>query len=192
MKILFSIAAMLTAVAGASANDISLQVLAEMNRARTAPAEYAQIVAAEMAGYKGRGGAKVVEEAVRFLQKAKPLPPLTFSEGLTNAALMHVSEQGQRGGSGHGNTFGRMAKFGRWGGMAGENIYYGSRGARNIVVSLIVDDGVRGRKHRANIFNRQFRVVGVAYGSHASFGGMCVTDFAGTFYERNGSRIAGL
>jgi uncharacterized protein YkwD len=83
-----------------------------------------------------------------------------------------------------------MARFGQHLGYAGENIHYGSRDARSIVIALIVDDGVRGRGHRKNIFSRNFRVTGIAAGPHASYRAMCVMGFASGFIERGGDRIA--
>jgi uncharacterized protein YkwD len=101
---------------------------------------------------------------------------------------------GPIGGRGHKGRDGsqpwdRMARFGKWIGRAGENIDYGVRDARAIVVRLIVDDGVRSRGHRKNIFSRDFRVAGAASGYHATYGGMCVINFAGGFIESAG-RVA--
>jgi uncharacterized protein YkwD len=181
--------------AAAHAQSLSSEVLAEMNLARTAPREYAQIISQRLANYKGKEGPRVVEEAVRFLQRAEPLPPLTLSSGMSQAASLHVADQGSRGARGHrgsGGTspWGRMARFGQHLGYAGENIHYGSRDARSIVIALIVDDGVRGRGHRKNIFSRNFRVTGIAAGPHASYRAMCVMGFASGFIERGGDRIA--
>jgi uncharacterized protein YkwD len=168
--------------------ELPMQVLAEMNLARTAPDEYAGLLETRLGYYQGREGHEVVDEAVRFLKHATPLPALTFSEGLSRAALMHVLEQGPRGGRGHGNPWSRMDQFGQRGGYSGENIQYGAHEARGIVMSLIVDDGVRGRGHRKNIFAGNFHVVGVACGSHATYREMCVMDFASVFVER--ARVA--
>ncbi|HEY3898622.1 MAG TPA: CAP domain-containing protein [Chthoniobacter sp.] len=169
------------------ATDLSDQVLAEINLARTNPQQYAQIIAAQ---YPGSGGG-AVGEAIHFLEKARPLPALSVSPGMCNSALSHVLESGPVGGRGHKGANGsqpwdRMAQFGRWVGHAGENIDYGVHDARSIVARLIVDDGVAGRGHRKNIFNREFRVAGAASGYHATFGLMCVIDFADGFVEGAG------
>lgn len=170
----------------ASAQDTASEVLAEMNLARTQPKAYATIVAAH--GRAGREGGSAIREAVRFLEKARPLPPLLSCSGLNRSAMDHVSDTGGRGtmshsGSDGSRTWDRVERYGRWIGLVGENIAYGNRSARQIVIQLLIDDGVRGRKHRANIFQTGYRVVGVAYGRHSRAGAMCVTDFAGGFVE---------
>lgn len=194
MKLLARLFSLVILPLAASAADLSTEVIAEMNLARTAPREYAQVVASRMAGYRGVEGEKVVAEAVRFLEKARPLPPLAFSQGIAQGALTHVLDMGPVGGRGHRGSNGsqpwdRMARFGQWIGHAGENIDYGVRDARAIVVRLIVDDGVKGRGHRKNIFSKDFRVAGAAAGFHAQYGRMTVIDFAGAFVETPG-RVA--
>jgi uncharacterized protein YkwD len=178
----------------ARASDLAIQVRDELNLARTAPQQYAQIVASHIAGYQGIEGQSAIREAVRFLEKARPLPPLVLSDGICSGALAHVLDLGPAGGRGHVGSGGtmpwdRMARFGQWSGQAGENIYYGQRDARGIVIALIVDDGERSRGHRKNIFSPAFHFTGIACGPHASFGKMCVIDFAGSFVE-GGARLA--
>lgn len=168
------------------ADDLAAQVQAELNLARTAPQRYTQIVSSYALGHGHVGGDRAVQEAIRFLEKARPLLPLTRSEGLNASALSHVLDQGATGARGHSGSDGstpwkRMARFGRWSGHAAENIAYGRCEAREIVVALIVDDGVRDRGHRLNIFGSDFRVVGIACGPHAGYGTMCVIDFAASF-----------
>ncbi len=178
----------------ASAQDLSSQVLAELNLARTQPQRYAHLLASAMSGQ--RASTRDVAEAVRFLQRARPLPPLAYSAGMSLGARAHVADLGPRGGRGHfgrgGSTpFTRINRYGQWVGSAAENIYYGSRDARGIVCAWIVDSGVPGRGHRKNIFNPRYTVAGVAYGKHAGFGAMCVSDFAAGYVEKGGA-IAGL
>ncbi len=178
----------------ARAADCAADVLAEMNLARTQPQAYAQIVA--QTARPGREGDRAIQEAVRFLQKARPLPPLADCDALRSSARDHVLDSGSRGMRGHNGSDGsrlgtRIDRYGRWMGSIGENISYGQNTARAVVIQLIVDDGVRGRGHRANIFHKGFRLVGIASGPHASYGSMVVTDFAQDLTPAGG-RIAKL
>jgi uncharacterized protein YkwD len=191
VKFVAQIFALAFLVSPAFAADLADEVIAEMNLARTAPRQYAQIVAAHTASYRDGEAASAAREAIRFLQKQRPLPPFAVSEGIRNGALTHVLDMGPVGGRGHKGRNGslpwdRMARFGKYLGGAGENINYGRHDARATVVRLIVDAGVRGRGHRKNIFNASYRVAGAAAGYHATYGSMCVIDFAGGFIESTG------
>lgn len=177
-RLFLSFALVLAAGVASHASVLSEQVLAEMNLARTQPQVYAQYLASESRPSRD------TDEAVRFLQKAKPLPPLASSIGLGQSSMLHVNTQGPSGGRGHGSPFSRMNKFGQYVGYAGENIYYGRGGARAIVCALIVDAGVSGRGHRKNIFSSNYGVAGVANGFHATYGSICVIDFASQYVER--------
>jgi uncharacterized protein YkwD len=59
---------------------------------------------------------------------------------------------------------------------SGENIDYGATGLQ-VVIDLIVDDGVPSRGHRRNVLDPAFRAVGIAVGPHRTYGTMCVIDF---------------
>ncbi len=173
----------LPAVSQAGSNGAQ-EVWHELNFARQQPRAYARLVAAAPIGDRS-----AVREAVRFLEKARPLPPLRWSSAMSAGAFSHVATQGARGTLGHrgenGSTpWNRLDRYGKWGGSVGENIHYGASSARSIVIALIVDAGVRDRAHRQNIFNRAFGVAGVARGPHARYGSLCVINFAGTFRPR--------
>jgi uncharacterized protein YkwD len=77
-----------------------------------------------------------------------------------------------------------MARYGTFTGGWAENISYGKSSARAVVMALIIDDGLRARKHRQNIFNPNYNYAGAAFGRHARFGTMCSMDFAGGYAER--------
>jgi uncharacterized protein YkwD len=128
-------------------------------------------------------GTAAVDEAIRFLRNAQPQPPFAHSPGLSQAAADHCADQAS-GGFGHGNTGARISRYGTSNGYWGENISYGKSSARDVVIALIIDDGLRARKHRKNIFNPNFNFAGAAFGRHARFGTMCSMDFAGGFAER--------
>jgi uncharacterized protein YkwD len=135
---------------------------------------------------------RAVDEAIRFLRSTPALPPLIVSAGMCRSAADHCAYQA-RGGFGHRGADGsnpgqRMSRYGMWSRAWAENISYGKATARDIVIQLIVDDGLPGRKHRKNIFNSAFNYAGAAYGPHAVFGSVCNIDFAGTYVE-DGSAI---
>ena len=135
-------------------------------------------------------GKKAVEECYNVLNGMKnDAPALTPSRGISSAAKSHVQEQGKKGTIGHNRADGSdfaavMNRYGRWGGGCAENISYGAGDGREIVIQLLVDDGTPSRGHRKNIMNPSYRVVGVAAGSHAKYGQMCVMDFAQSYTEK--------
>ncbi len=77
----------------------------------------------------------------------------------------------------------RLTRYGRWSGRIGENISYGRSDARDVVIQLMVDDGIRNRGHRRNMFDPEFRLVGVGCGQHAGYRAMCVMTFAAGYLE---------
>ncbi len=87
------------------------------------------------------------------------------------------------------STGDRISRYGTWSGAWGENLLCGRRGARETVIALIVDDGLRSRKHRHNIFNPGFNYAGAAVGSHAQYRTICSIELAGGYAE--GGEIAG-
>jgi uncharacterized protein YkwD len=179
-------------------------VLDELNRARTDPDRFAAELEARLPYYRGNifrrpgeevgvrtvEGASAVREAVRALRATSPLPPLRLSRGMSAAAGDHVRDQGPAGGLGHTGRDGstpasRVSRYGRWVGIISENIQYGrAANARDVVADLLIDDGVSDRAHRRNALDPNIRVVGVACGPHATYGGMCVIVHAADYSER--------
>jgi uncharacterized protein YkwD len=179
-------------------------VIREMNLARQNPDLYAtfmQELRSRMNGnvlvlpghtrIRTKEGTAAVDDAIRFLQNAQPLPPLTLSRGMSRAAADHCTDQvdGAFGHEGKDRSHAgqRIARYGNFSGGWGENISYGKSSARDVVLALIIDDGLPARKHRKNIFNPNFNYAGAAFGRHARFGTMCSMDFAGGYAERGES-----
>lgn len=162
-------------------------VIRELNLARENPKLYATF-AAESRPFHMIEHGLAVDEAVRFLNKARPLPPLTLSPGMCRAAADHCVEQvaGQLGhdGNDHSSPGQRISRYGSWTSSWGENISYSQKTARGVVLALIIDDGVRSRGHRKNIFNPKFNYAGAASGAHARYRTVCTIDFAGGYAER--------
>jgi len=162
-------------------------VIREINLARENPGLYATFVAEARPFHMIEHG-RAVDEAVRFLKKERSLPPLTVSGGMSRAAADHCAEQieGQLGHDGNDRSSpgDRISKYGAWSITWGENISYARKTAREVVLALIIDDGVRGRGHRKNIFNPKFNYAGAAFGPHARYRTVCTIDFAGGYAER--------
>jgi uncharacterized protein YkwD len=165
----------------------AVAIVHELNLVRQNPSSYARFLQETGRSLPTHEGVRAVDEAIRFLHGAQPRPPLALSPGLCRAAADHCRDQAS-GAVGHNgkdgsNPASRINRYGRWQGAWAENIAYGKRTARDIVLALIIDDGVRGRGHRKNIFNPNYNVAGAAYGPHARFGSVCDIDFAGAFAE---------
>jgi uncharacterized protein YkwD len=178
-------------------------IVHEINAARTNPKGYASFLEEWKRYYGGKllkipgeriimteEGATAVHEAINFIRSLNPIPRLSPSKGMSLGAKDHVKDQGLSSSVGHKGSDGsqpwdRVNRYGTWERCIGENIAYGSDKARNIVIYLIVDDGVPGRGHRKNIFNPDFRVIGVAWGHHATYRTVCVITLAGGYKEEN-------
>lgn len=174
--------------------DVARAVERHINLARTDPAAYARRLREHRGFYDGdvfrdpdgiairtQEGVRAVDEAIAFLERQAPLPPLTPSQILRLAAADHVADQGPRGALGHesrdGSSF--LDRIVRRGGArsGGENIAYGGDTGEAVVIQLIVDDGVADRGHRTNIFRPGYVSAGAACGPHRAYRYMCVIDF---------------
>ena len=179
------------------ANDaLERGVAREINLLRADPPAYAQHLRALRAAYDGKllrlegrdpirtkEGAKPLEEAIRLLERTRPLPALRWEPGLARAAEDHAADIGKRGvldhfGAGGESPLDRVARYGILQGPGGENIAVAFSDPRLVVVYLLIDDGVPDRGHRKAFVDRRYEQVGVGCGPHARFRTVCVIDFA--------------
>ena len=180
------------------------EIVAEINLARTDPAQYLRFLEQFKTYYHDKeirfpDGSVLVtnerdsalEEAKRFVRDQKPLAPLQLRKGMILSAKDHANDLARTDQTGHRGSDGsnpedRINRYGTWMVSFGENIIYQSRNPREDVISLIIDDGVKSRGHRKNIFKPDFHVIGLAMGPRKEKPPMCVITFAGEFTDRGG------
>ncbi|HEX8844273.1 MAG TPA: CAP domain-containing protein [Pyrinomonadaceae bacterium] len=182
---------------------LELEIMNEMNLARTEPQKYAAFVEEFKKYYDGNrltipgrkkaiitnDGIAAVDEAINFLRAQQPLPAFEASKGVCSAASDHAKDLAGTGISGHRGSDGsspnaRVDRYGRWEGAIGETIVYEVTTARQIIIALIIDDGVPNRGHRRNIFDPNYKLAGISISEPLSFGAKCVIDYVGGFKEK--------
>lgn len=177
-------------------------VVQEMSDARVQPRAYAKHLRQWRDRFEGtlwrrpgrvplrtNEGVAALDEAISFLESAQPVGPLRFNEGLALAARRHARDLGPRGAVEHVGSDGshlseRVNRLGTWQGLIAENISAGEEDAREVVIQLLVDDGVAGRGHRKNLFNPNLHQAGAGFAPHQIYRVMTVIDYADGFVER--------
>lgn len=169
---------------------IEKDVILEMNKVRTNPKKYAELyIQPRLRYFNGKNysvpgqitivtqeGTAAVNACITALSRANSVNILTPEKGLSLAAKDHVADQSRTGQTGHNGSDKstpeiRMKRYGLFSGSwtLGENIAYGDTTGREIICSLLIDDGVPSRGHRTNIMNRAFTQTGVGYGTHMQY-----------------------
>ena len=128
-------------------------------------------------------GPEAFEDAIQFLKTQKPVGPLEFNDNITNACRDHASDIGEKGFTSHEgsttkNISERLEKYCEWDGACSESIDLGFRTAENVLINLLVDDGVSNRYQRLNIFNGKFRYIGIGACTHREYGICVVVGYA--------------
>ena len=103
------------------------------------------------------------------LKKLAPLPVLKPNRQLYESAKCHSSESGKSGYVGHKRS--RCAKY-----FMGECCQYGLSNALDIVISLLIDQGVSSLGHRRICLGR-YTELGASIQPHKSYGVNAVLDF---------------
>jgi hypothetical protein len=194
----------------ATCDQLEREIVTEVNRLRTNPQSYVQLLEQRRNQYDGtrltltgqgygltvitKEGWPAVEEAMQTLQSTPPLPALTASEGLSLAARDHARDQaGQRHAShtgSDGSTFiERISRHLQSVDSAGESISVGGIPlATDVVQKSLIDDGVKSRTHRLDLVSRDFTLIGVACEPQVRYGFLCVTEFASQAARPGASR----
>jgi uncharacterized protein YkwD len=152
------------------------RVIALCNIARTQPKVFAQSYAQPFIDSAGKKNS-YTNSLLRTLRSMKPAAALLPDEVLTKTADAHADKSGKAGTTGHSGKKQRYAKspYPYW----GENCSYGYSDALDIVMQLLIDDGIKNLGHRKNILDPKFTHIGVAIRKHKRYDWNCVQNFGG-------------
>ena len=185
-------------------NAIQVSLYKELNKLRKDPRSYIPLIQQEMNTIKKNNvlrkkdsnlqiqtleGKAAYEDAILFLEKQEPVQPLTKEIRLSYAAADLVKDIGERGVVTHQDKDGlfvseRIEKYCEWDFCANEVIEVSSKNAQDILVSLLVDDGIRDRLDRRPLFQHIYNYVGVACGPHSEYEIVTVLVFAGGIRQK--------
>lgn len=120
-----------------------------------------------------------LKSLIKTLEKTESRKVLAPSKSLYTIAKAHAIDFGKSGKTGHGNFDKRFDKyFDNCNCIIAENCDYGNSEALDIVISLLIDEGVSNLGHRKNILNATYTNIGVSINPHKKYRQSCVMDFS--------------
>lgn len=166
--------------------EFEMSIINEINLFRSNPSDYFNKYIKPLASNYPNNS--YYESCKSDLLSLSALNPYSYKKGLFRCAVDHVNTQGQTTEIGHDRTNGKDWNFcvkncGSYT-KAGENISYGVSDPRNIVINLLIDNGINGYGHRKNLMSSEFTSVGVAFGTHKGYRVMCVMDFGQNWTDK--------
>ena len=175
--------------------ELTKQIFVEHNKIRTDPSSYIEIVEGQMKFFRGdilsrpgenpiqtSEGKTAYQEAIEFLKRQKPVPELKLDANLSKASQDHVNDIGPKGVASHDshdgkNVSDRIERYCEWDTSCCENIDFGCFTAVDVILTFLIDDGIKDRNHRKNIFNPNLLFMGVASGKHEAYEHVTVCDY---------------
>ena len=183
---------------------IQRDLFIELNNLRKNPKSYIPLIELEMKSLKKNNilkkrdsnlqiqtveGKDAYIEAINFLQNQEGVPPVKEESRLNSAALDLVKDIGTRGVVSHQDQYGqyvseRIEKYCEWDYSASEVIEVSSKNPQDILISLIVDDGLKNRPDRMTLFNPAYNFVGISCGMHSEYEIVTVIVFTGNIRQK--------
>ncbi len=111
------------------------------------------------------------------LSKLKKEEPLYPQKDLCNIAEKHAETMGKKGKTGHDNYDKRFKYVESKYTATGENCDYGNSDPLDIVMSLLIDEGIVNLGHRKNILSSNFNSYGGSLKPHTKYNYNYVMDF---------------
>ena len=176
---------------------IKKQVIIETNRIRTNPKAYIPILEKYLENFddniltrpdkneciETQEGPKAYKEAIEFLKNQKPINEIEFDEEASKVAEEYAKVLSNSGEEENGedefHIEQRVEKYLDYDYAISENIDFGGSTGVEVIVNLLVDDGVKLRTHRENLFSDKFQYYGVAVSTHPEYDYCTVIDYFG-------------
>ena len=175
---------------------IKREVISESNRIRTNPKAYIPILEGYLKNFDGNlltlpdkheileteEGPRAYKEAIEFLKNQKPINVIEYDEEASKVALEYSkflsnSKEGQV--EDENQIEQRVEKYLDYDYSISENIDFGGSTGVEVIVNLLVDDGVKNRTHRENLFSDKYEYYGVGVFEHPDYDFCTVIDYFG-------------
>ena len=131
-----------------------------------------------------------IQDAITELSSLSPVSNLIWNKALYKACLDHANDQAKTNQFGHDGSDGsvftaRIARYSDASSYQGENLAAGYSTAEDIIMALIIDDGVSSRGHRKNIYLAAYQYGGIGITkTQPTYGVEAVFDFAGSITNK--------
>lgn len=175
---------------------IRAEVIAEVNRIRTNPKSYIPLLEHCLENFDGniltrpekdecietQEGPAPFKEAIEFLKNQRPIPEITFDEEASKVAeeyAQYLSKNPEQNEDDESKLDERCQKYLEYDFAISECIDYGGTNGKEVILNLLVDDGVLDRTHRENLFSTKFGYYGVGVGTHPEYEFCTVIDYFG-------------
>ena len=175
---------------------IKREVIIESNRIRTNPKAYIPILEEYLDNFDGNllrlpdkneiieteEGPKAYKEAIEFLKNQKPINIIEYDEEASKVAqdyskFLFSSKEDQI--EDEAQIEQRVEKYLEYDYSLSENIDFGGSTGIEVIVNLLVDDGVKNRIHRDNLFSDKYDYYGVGVFEHPDYDFCTVIDYFG-------------
>ena len=175
---------------------IKREVISESNRIRTNPKAYIPILEEYLQNFDGNllkfpgknelleteEGPRAYKEAIEFLKNQKPINIIEFDEEASKVAEEYakfLSNSKEEQIEDETQIEQRVEKYIDYDYAISESIDFGGSSGVEVIVNLLVDDGVKDRIHRENLFSNKFEYYGVAVFEHKEYDFCTVIDYFG-------------
>eukprot|EP01101_Sappina_pedata_P008882 TRINITY_DN5016_c0_g1_i1.p1 TRINITY_DN5016_c0_g1~~TRINITY_DN5016_c0_g1_i1.p1 ORF type:complete len:238 (+),score=56.40 TRINITY_DN5016_c0_g1_i1:18-731(+) len=165
------------------------QILNALNQARARPLDFRAALEHRRQNFQGniyqetgamavttQEGIHALEEAITFLKTQAPLPEFHTPIGLTYASRDLIAEISSN--TSTSSPSDRIQQYCTGWSTVAEDLSLGEIDGFGFIARLVIDDGVRDRANRMNIYNPVFECVGIASGIHPIQDSCCVITFA--------------